>query len=163
MDLIRATRKRQVCGTRLKTPKAFSKMTEGMKYFLGAVGITTLFLGGIGVMNVMLVAVRERTREIGVRKAVGAPAHSILRQFFLETLIIVLLSGGSGLTIAYGFCAIINQLPMPDFFAGFVPTWQSGVISASLLGLVAVLAALYPASKAATIDPIEALRYEGGG
>lgn len=114
-------------------------------------------------MNVMLVAVRERTREIGVRKAVGAPAHSILRQFFLETLIIVLLSGGTGLTIAYGFCALINKLPMPDFFAGFVPTWQSGVISASLLGLIAVLAALYPASKAAMIDPIEALRYEAGG
>ncbi len=143
--------------------KAFAKMTDGMKYFLGAVGVTTLFLGGIGVMNVMLVAVRERTREIGVRKAVGAPAHSILRMFFLETLIIVLLSGGGGLTIAYGFCALINQLPMPDFFVGFVPTWQSGLLSTSLLGLVAVLAAMYPASKAATIDPIEALRYEAGG
>jgi putative ABC transport system permease protein len=147
----------------LEDAKAFAKMTEGMKYFLGAVGITTLFLGGIGVMNVMLVAVRERTREIGVRKAVGAPAHSILRQFFLETLIIVLLSGGGGLAVAYSFCALINMLPMPDFFIGFVPTWQSGVLSASLLGLVAVLAALYPASKAATIDPIEALRFEAGG
>ena len=68
--------------------QAFKAMTDGMKYFLGAVGIVTLLLGGIGVMNVMLVAVRERTREIGVRKAMGAPAKVILRQFFVEALII---------------------------------------------------------------------------
>ena len=67
--------------------KAFRQMTDGMKYFLGAVGVVTLLLGGLGVMNVMLVAVRERTREIGVRKALGAPAGTILRQFFAEALI----------------------------------------------------------------------------
>jgi putative ABC transport system permease protein len=77
----------------LEEAEAFVTMTDGMKYFLGAVGVTTLFLGGIGVMNVMLIAVRERTREIGVRKALGAPAKSILRQFFLETMIVVFLSG----------------------------------------------------------------------
>ena len=68
--------------------KAFRQMTDGMKYFLGAVGVVTLFLGGLGVMNVMMVAVRERTREIGVRKALGAPAHTILKQFFIEALLI---------------------------------------------------------------------------
>jgi len=83
--------------------KAFETMTNGMKYFLGAVGIVTLLLGGIGVMNVMLVAVRERTREIGVRKAIGAPAKTILRQFFAEALIIASLSGGIGLGLAFGF------------------------------------------------------------
>ena len=77
-------------------------MTDGMKYFLGAVGVATLFIGGIGVMNVMLVAVRERTREIGVRKRVGATRRSIVRQFFVETMIVVFLSGGIGLAIAYG-------------------------------------------------------------
>ena len=76
--------------------KAFEKLMDAMKYFLGAMGITTLLLGGIGVMNVMLVAVRERTREIGVRKAVGASSRAILQQFFVETLIIVFLSGGAG-------------------------------------------------------------------
>ncbi|HXZ80844.1 MAG TPA: ABC transporter permease, partial [Terriglobales bacterium] len=95
--------------------QAFRTMTDGMKYFLGAVGITTLFLGGLGVMNVMLVAVRERTREIGVRKALGAPSHSILRQFFMEAVLIAILSGGTGLGIAYGLCALVNLLPMPDF------------------------------------------------
>lgn len=82
--------------------KAFAQMAAGMKLFLGAVGITTLVLGGIGVMNVMLVAVRERTREIGVRKAVGATRRAILSQFFVETMIVVFLSGGLGMAVAFG-------------------------------------------------------------
>jgi putative ABC transport system permease protein len=147
----------------LENAEAFATMTDGMKYFLGAVGITTLILGGIGVMNVMLVAVRERTREIGIRKALGAPAHSILRQFFLETMIVVFLSGGIGLGIAYGLCAFVDSFPMPDFFAGLLPTWQSGALAIALLGAVAFFAALYPARQAASIDPIEALRFEAGG
>ena len=143
--------------------QAFKTMTDGMKYFLGAVGIVTLLLGGIGVMNVMLVAVRERTREIGVRKAIGAPASTILRQFFIEAVIIAAISGGVGLAVAFGFCALVNLLPMPDFFAGLVPDWTSGLVATALLGTIAVGAALVPARRAASIDPIEALRYEAGG
>ncbi len=143
--------------------KAFRQMTDGMKYFLGAVGVVTLFLGGLGVMNVMLVAVRERTREIGVRKALGAPARTILRQFFIEALLIAVISGGVGLGVAYGICSLVNLLPMPDFFAGLLPTWKSGLVATGLLGTIAVLSALYPARRAASIDPIEALRYEAGG
>jgi putative ABC transport system permease protein len=147
----------------LQDAKAFSQMTDGMKYFLGAVGVVTLFLGGIGVMNVMLVTVRERTREIGVRKAVGATAAAILGQFFAEAMAVVLISGGVGLGIAYGICALVNLAPMPPFFAGLLPTWQSSLLSFVLLGTVALFAALYPANRAAAIDPIEALRYEAGG
>jgi putative ABC transport system permease protein len=143
--------------------KAFRLMTDGMKYFLGAVGLATLFIGGIGVMNVMLVAVRERTREIGVRKAVGATRRSIVRQFFVETAIVVGLSGAVGMAVAYGLCALVNLLPMPPFFAGLLPTWVSGAVSFALLGTVALLSALYPASRAASVDPIEALRQEVGG
>jgi len=143
--------------------KAFRQMTDGMKYFLGAVGMVTLLLGGLGVMNVMLVAVRERTREIGVRKALGAPAETILRQFFVEALIIALVSGAIGLGVAFGFCALVDLLPMPDYFAGLIPDWTSGLVAAGLLGAIAVGAALYPARRAASIDPIEALRYEAGG
>jgi putative ABC transport system permease protein len=143
--------------------QAFRQMTDGMKYFLGAVGVVTLLLGGIGVMNVMLVAVRERTREIGVRKAIGAPSGTILRQFFIEALIIAFLSGGVGLGVAFGFCALVDMLPMPDYFAGLIPDWTSGLTAAGLLGAIAVGAALYPARRAASVDPIEALRYEAGG
>jgi len=143
--------------------KAFRQMTDGMKYFLGAVGVVTLFLGGLGVMNVMMVAVRERTREIGVRKALGAPAQTILKQFFFEALLIACLSGGIGLAIAFGLCFLVDLLPMPDFFAGLLPTWGTGLLACGLLGTIAILSALYPARKAASIDPIEALRFEAGG
>jgi putative ABC transport system permease protein len=142
---------------------AFRQMTEGMKYFLGAVGVVSLFLGGIGVMNVMLVAVRERTREIGVRKAVGATRGAILSQFFAETMIIVFASGAVGMGVTFSLCAAVNSLKMPEFFAGFLTTWSSGFLALALLGTVALLSALYPARQAAGVDPIEALRYEAGG
>src|SRR5262249_26839305 len=129
--------------------KAFAEMTDGMKYFLGAVGLVTLCLGGLGVMNVMMVAVRERTREIGVRKALGARADAILKQFFVEAMVIALVSGGLGLGVAYGLCWLVNLLPMPDFFAGLIPTWTSGLIACGMLGGIAVLSALYPARRAA--------------
>jgi putative ABC transport system permease protein len=143
--------------------KAFTQMTNGMKYFLGAVGFVTLFLGGIGVMNVMMVAVRERTREIGVRKALGAPAREIMKQFFIEAMVIALVSGGVGLGIAYGLCWLVDLMPMPAFFAGLIPTWTSGLLACAMLGSIAILSALYPARRAASVDPIEALRFEAGG
>jgi len=147
----------------VKNAEANRMIIVGMEVFMGAVGVATLFLGGLGVMNVMLVSVRERTREIGVRKALGATRESILKQFFLETVIVVALSGGTGLLLSYGFCALVNLLPMPPFFAGLLASWKLGALSISLLGLIAVLSALYPANRAASVDPIEALRFEAGG
>ncbi len=143
--------------------KDFRRMTDGMKIFLGAVGLVSLGLGGIGVMNIMLVAVRERTREIGVRKAVGATSRSILQQFFVETLIVVFLSGGLGMGTALGICWLVDLLPKAPFFAGLLPSWQSAAFSFGLLGTVAILSALYPSRRAAAVDPIVALRYEAGG
>jgi putative ABC transport system permease protein len=147
----------------IENARAFQKMTDGMKLFLGGVGITTLFLGGLGVMNVMLVSVRERTREIGVRKAVGATAGTILRQIFWESVIVAGVSGAIGFTIAFGVCMAVNMIEMPPFFAGLLPTWSSALIAFFVLGLIAVTSALYPANRAASIDPIEALRHEAGG
>lgn len=147
----------------VKNAEANRMIIVGMELFMGAVGIATLFLGGLGVMNVMLVSVRERTREIGVRKALGATRESILRQFFLETVIVVGVSGVAGLTISYGFCALVNLLPMPPFFDGLIASWKLAALTVSLLGIIAVLSALYPANRAASVDPIEALRFEAGG
>src|SRR5258705_12566176 len=114
-------------------------------------------------MNVMMVAVRERTREIGVRKALGAPANAILKQFFIEAMVIALFSGGIGLGVAYGLCWLVNVLPMPDFFAGLLPTWKSGLLACGMLGAIAGLSALLPARRAGSVDPIESLRFEAGG
>jgi putative ABC transport system permease protein len=147
----------------VKNAQANRMIIVGMEIFLGAVGVATLFLGGLSVMNVMLVSVRERTREIGVRMALGATRHSILRQFFVETIIVVALSGVVGLAISYGFCALVDLLPMPPFFSGLLASWKLGALSVLLLGLIAILSALYPANRAASVDPIEALRFEAGG
>jgi putative ABC transport system permease protein len=143
--------------------KAFRRLTDGMRYFLGAVGVATLFIGAIGVMNVMLIAVRERTREIGVRRALGATRRSIVRLFFFETLIVVFASGGTGLALAYAFCGLVNLLPPVPYFAGLLPTWWSALASFLLLSAVALFAAVYPARRAAAVDPVEALRFEAGG
>jgi putative ABC transport system permease protein len=139
----------------------FGRMIQKMKDFFGVVGMVTLALGGLGVMNIMLVAVQERTREIGVRKALGATTKQIQRQFFLEGFLLTMLSGTIGLAIALGLCAAVNQLPMPARFQGMTMTWQSGVGAIAALVLVGVATSTYPARRAALLPPVEALRYEG--
>ena len=74
-----------------------------------------------------------------------------------------MISGGAGLLVAFGICGLVDLLPMPDFFAGLLPTWQTGVVALAVLGTIAIFSALYPARRAAAIDPIEALRHEAGG
>jgi putative ABC transport system permease protein len=138
----------------------FSKMMQSMKNFFLGVSLITLVLGGIGVMNIMLIAVRERTREIGLRKALGATSHSIHRQFIVEGLAITLLSGVMGLVAGWALCQLINLLPRPARFSGMIITPGTGVIAAGALALVGLLAALYPASRAAALPPVESLRYD---
>ena len=115
----------------------------------------SLFVGGIGVMNIMFVSVTERTREIGIRKAIGARQHNILMQFLFESALICLLGGLIGIAIATGVGAVINELLMP---AQISP----GILIAAVVisVLVGVVAGLVPALKGARLDPIEALRYE---
>jgi putative ABC transport system permease protein len=138
----------------------FSRMVQKMKDFFSIVGIVTLALGGLGVMNIMLVAVRERTREIGVRKAIGATTGQIQRQFFLEGFVITMLSGALGFAVALALCAAVNTFPMPERFSGMVLTWQAGTFAVAMLMTVGVITSTYPARRAARLPPVEALRYE---
>jgi putative ABC transport system permease protein len=138
----------------------FDKMIASMDEFFLAVAIVTLLLGGIGVMNIMLVAVRERTREIGVRKAIGATAAKIQWQFFAEGLLLTALSGLIGFAVGMGLCALVNLAPMPERFDGMIVTWQRGLVAVAALTVVGVAASTYPARRAAGLPPIEALRYE---
>ena len=138
----------------------FGRMIIEMKNFFSVVGIVTLALGGIGVMNIMLVAVRERTREIGVRKALGATTGQIQRQFFLEGFILTMLSGAIGFALALALCAAVNLLPMPPRFQGMVLTWQAGTWACVILTVIGVVTSTYPARRAAQLPPVEALRFE---
>ena len=138
----------------------FGRMVQKMKEVFGIVGIVTLALGGIGVMNIMLIAVRERTREIGVRKALGATTSHIQRQFFLEGFFLTILSGTIGFALALGLCALVNLLPMPPRFQGMVLTWQAGLGAVLALVMIGVTTATYPARRAAQLPPVEALRFE---
>lgn len=139
----------------------FGRMVGTMKDFFSLVGFVTLALGGLGVMNIMLVAVQERTREIGLRKALGATTSQVQRQFFLEGFLLTMLSGAVGFVLAAALCAAVNTLPMPTRFQGMVITWQTSVVAIGALALVGIVTSTYPASRAAKLPPVEALRYEG--
>jgi putative ABC transport system permease protein len=131
-----------------------------MKAFLGAIAFITLTLGGVGVMNIMLVSVTERTREIGLRKAVGATRRRILADFLVEGMLLAALSGLCGFAGAFGLAALANSFPMPDFFAGLPVKGVTVVWAFSALGLIAIASAMWPAWRAASLTPVEALRYE---
>jgi putative ABC transport system permease protein len=149
----------QMWDTSLET-LMFGRMIGHMKEFFTIVGIVTLMLGGIGVMNIMLIAVKERTREIGVRKALGATTAAIQRQFFLEGLFLTLSSGGAGMLFALGLCRLVNLAPMPDRFSGMILSWQSGLFALAALVAIGIATSTYPARRAAELPPVEALRFE---
>ena len=136
----------------------FGKMFVAFNIFFALVGTFTLIVGGIGVANIMYIVVRERTREIGVRRAVGATRADVLRQFFAEALMIVALGASVGLLLSLGLVAALGGLPIKEFVG--VPTISPAVLVATLalLGLVAFAAGLMPARRAAALDPVEALR-----
>ena len=137
-----------------------SHIYDSMELFLSLMAFITLGLGGIGVMNIMLVSVAERTREIGIKRAVGATSGRILFEFFLESIALTLFSGLAGLTLAWVICSAVSRLPLPTLFAGLPVSASTALVAFGTLALVGVLSAIYPARRAAMLVPVEALRYE---
>ena len=135
-----------------------SNLFLAIEILLGIVGAVTLSVGGVGVINIMLVAVRQRVNEIGVRRAVGARRRDIFNQFFLESLIISISGGLAGILTGVGICRLISGLPMPQGFSP--PSLSAGILAAAalVLGGVAVLAGIIPAMRAASTTPLAALR-----
>ncbi len=136
------------------------KIFDAMNMFLGTVGLVTLTLGGIGVINIMLVAVSERTREIGLRKALGATNRSILVQFFLEGMLLTLFSGLIGMGFAGALMALLDTQQGPGGFDPPKLVPMTAFLAIGSLTLAGVAAGLYPARKAAMLQPVEALRQE---
>jgi putative ABC transport system permease protein len=144
----------------IQESKMIGTIFDAMNWFLGAVGMVTLGLGAIGVINIMLVAVSERTHEIGLRKALGATNRNILFHFFLEGLLLTLGSGVLGMFFAGGLMAMMGGIQGPQGFDPPKLVPMSAMVAICSLTLAGVVAGLYPARRAAMLQPVEALRQE---
>ena len=134
-----------------------ARNTRILTAFLGLIAGISLLVGGIGIMNIMLVSVRERTREIGLRKAVGAKQLDILYQFLVEAIVLATVGGLIGLAIGAVAALFISRLS-----DSLQPTvaWDSVVLAIAFSAAVGLFFGIYPASRAARLNPIDALRYE---
>jgi putative ABC transport system permease protein len=144
----------------VNTVDQVGKIFDAMNAFLGSVGLVTLGLGAIGIINIMLVAVADRTREIGLRKALGATNASIMFQFFVEGAFLTLLSGTIGIGLAAGLMALLAGVDLGDGFDPPKLVASTAALAVVSLTVAGVVAGLYPARRAAMLQPVEALRKE---
>ncbi len=139
-------------------------ITGGIQLFLGVVGALTLMVAGIGLANVMYVVVRERTREIGIKRALGARRKHIVGQFVFEALLIALTGGLLGLGLAAALVIGVDSIPSSneamEFLANPKLSWPIGLGTVGILTFIGLLAGVLPARRAASMDPVESLRYE---
>jgi putative ABC transport system permease protein len=136
--------------------EAFTSTTQTMTTFLTIVAAVSLIVGGVGIMNIMLVSVTERTREIGIRVAVGARSTDVLIQFLIEAVVLSVMGGAIGIAIAYGVCEIVQEkFAMTTIIKSWIIAVSLGVSAA-----IGVIFGLYPAFMASRLDPIDALRHE---
>ena len=139
--------------------RMFGNLFFGFHVFFALVGSFTLTVGGIGVANIMYIVVRERTREIGIKRSVGAKKRDILVQFFAETFMVVGLGAICGFLLSYGLIWVGSFVPMQDFVGTPTVSPLVGVVTLSLLAAIGFMAGLFPARKAANLDPVECLRH----
>ncbi|HEY6843831.1 MAG TPA: FtsX-like permease family protein, partial [Thermoanaerobaculia bacterium] len=122
------------------------------------VGVLTLIVGGIGVSNIMNVVVEERTREIGIKMALGAKQRWILTQFMIETMLVTAFGGAIGFAISFGVCAVFPKLGFTDYVGDPVVSPVVALLTAASLGIVGFVAGYFPAREAARLDPVVAMK-----
>jgi len=144
----------------VENQKQVDGIFDSMTVFLAFIGLVTLSLGGIGVMNIMLVTVSERTREIGLRKALGATRLRIMIDFLAEGCVLAFASGFTGWAVAFGLSNLLKLVKMPDQFPGLPVSAFTSAIAFGALTVIAVVSSLVPAWHAASLTPVEALRDE---
>lgn len=143
-----------------ETIDTLKESTQVWVLFLGAIAGISLLVGGIGIMNIMLVSVTERTREIGIRKAVGAKRRDILLQFLVESAILSLTGGGIGVLVGWGVSLLVSGISLGGTSITTVMSADILILAVSVSAAIGIIFGLYPAYRAARLNPIEALRYE---
>ncbi len=148
----------------IENEKINRRVSVGVTIFLFGVGFLTLLIAGVGVANVMYVVVKERTREIGIRMAVGARRRHILAQFIFEALLIAFIGGSIGMLFSWGVVSVVHLLPSEDgpmqFLGKPILSPVTMLVTAGILALIGLIAGYFPARRAASVDPVESLRYE---
>ncbi|MBI2953547.1 MAG: ABC transporter permease [Chloroflexi bacterium] len=137
-----------------------TQITGVMTLLLGSIAGISLVVGGIGIMNIMLVSVTERTREIGIRKAIGAKKRDILTQFLIEAIVVSLAGGAIGLMLGAGLSMLIGRIPLGGQTLNTVVSADAVALAVGVSAAIGIFFGIYPATRAASLNPIDALRYE---